>query len=1327
MALKKRSYGRAEIESIDVNNIPADFEKYILSQTADLQKSLLSSRLDLAEALGIEIEKSEIALSVEPVESVVVESPFFDDAVEEAAEKKDDVIVAVSEENVENREAAYSSLSQSEDTSEEDMIEESEDEIDILTETVENIELDLSDYIYDADYIASRERKDIIPLRLLAKDESDSCRIHRCKYSKHQLSYGNFGIYVYYCPSCKMLYKENSSIEGFYNRLTEIGIDVEYQNYEDTTRYLLSHMEPIDIEREDVVYVSDTWVQEHPVCPLHETDLELYPYRISYNDRKVEFYAHFCNECNKIIIRKSRVDELHDLCGEAKVPVPEFEVLRKQEPAKPKLKPKDFCPDFYIDQGKKEKYEGKHNDCYQLEEKDTVIISDTRECDLFGHSTDDVLIGVSVLSRKKGKQRFLCIAGYCSECDKYYMEAPDYDVLYKTGRPEITVLLNTDNDYMTTSGETFEKERKHLAEIESSIAYTENDIRGQSDYVNPYQTGDYDDGGLKYAKKLSSAKYDDVLQSLQSITDKPYKHHVNLMYKGEKVPFYVGISDVYASEVVENGKKKYKLRVGSGFGDKKPGEVQVVYSTNSQFGKEIVNYRTVEANYKNEKCEISLIRELEIEKSRLYGYLNIRTNADKVFRTGVTDPFLIKVLRSRRNGHHPDDIFTTIQENQNSIVDERFDRSIIVQGCAGSGKTMVLLHRLSSLKYNHPEFDFGKSIIITPNEHFNLQIKGVADGLQIGGILRESVEQYYVDALLKYSEEFKPKGKIGDEMRSGVSQNFVDFIYSDDFIYWFDKAYSEVLSERDTFVEKIRAFASVFGVTPRDVDLEKNEIIYSQYKMELDRFTTYVNEKNRDYERAKEDVHKKEARKKFLEERVESLVGEVDSAYKNIESVVATKVKIEIDSLNAKIQDENAKLGELNQELEQLSRGLFVFGRATKKADLEKQIHASQKVINDNQKRIDDIESRMLLELDREDETSYIKWAMEVADIVPAAMDGVRFYNRMKDERNNFLQELAGMEVELADLRQKQAMAAESIYSDQVIKTIKEYAEELERYKMLTMFERVFDLATAEFISLNKIKPNKTVRRYTLYAQLLFAMKFFGDTHEHNKLLCIDEGQDLALNEFRLIRKLNGEDAVFNIFGDTNQLLKPNRGINDWNVLEEFLDAKVFSLNENYRNTNQITKFCNMSFGMEVLQTGVDGSKVHEISRKELEGKLCEVDFSTERVAVLIPRKVVRRTLEQEKKKKKDSSDTQGYIQYDLLPDDIAEKLDDSLESNKISYMYVDEVKGIEFDKVFVVPNGMTENEKYIAYTRALSELILVIDDKITPPNKAKAVKMPTR
>ena len=38
-------------------------------------------------------------------------------------------------------------------------------------------------------------------------------------------------------------------------------------------------------------------------------------------------------------------------------------------------------------------------------------------------------------------------------------------------------------------------------------------------------------------------------------------------------------------------------------------------------------------------------------------------------------------------------------------------------------------------------------------------------------------------------------------------------------------------------------------------------------------------------------------------------------------------------------------------------------------------------------------------------------------------------------------------------------------------------------------------------------------------------------------------------------------------------------------------------------------------------------------------------------------------------------------------------------------------IKGIEFDKVYVIPNKMGRNEKFIAYTRALSELIIVINE----------------
>ena len=42
--------------------------------------------------------------------------------------------------------------------------------------------------------------------------------------------------------------------------------------------------------------------------------------------------------------------------------------------------------------------------------------------------------------------------------------------------------------------------------------------------------------------------------------------------------------------------------------------------------------------------------------------------------------------------------------------------------------------------------------------------------------------------------------------------------------------------------------------------------------------------------------------------------------------------------------------------------------------------------------------------------------------------------------------------------------------------------------------------------------------------------------------------------------------------------------------------------------------------------------------------------------------------------------------------------------------MSVYESKGLEFSAVAVYTEGMTENEKYIAYTRALRELALIGD-----------------
>ena len=48
------------------------------------------------------------------------------------------------------------------------------------------------------------------------------------------------------------------------------------------------------------------------------------------------------------------------------------------------------------------------------------------------------------------------------------------------------------------------------------------------------------------------------------------------------------------------------------------------------------------------------------------------------------------------------------------------------------------------------------------------------------------------------------------------------------------------------------------------------------------------------------------------------------------------------------------------------------------------------------------------------------------------------------------------------------------------------------------------------------------------------------------------------------------------------------------------------------------------------------------------------------------------------------------------------------ISRTKINVMTVYESKGLEFTSVAVAPQGMTDSERYIAFTRALNELAII-------------------
>lgn len=186
-------------------------------------------------------------------------------------------------------------------------------------------------------------------------------------------------------------------------------------------------------------------------------------------------------------------------------------------------------------------------------------------------------------------------------------------------------------------------------------------------------------------------------------------------------------------------------------------------------------------------------RELDIEDGKLIGILDTyvegnEINSDSNSTKTIFDPFLQKVLEQKRGESNISNIIRSIQTKQNDIIDFDFDKSFIVQGCPGSGKTMILLHRLANLKYNRPNTRWGTVKIITPNEQFNAYVDSLSENLGINMIPRRSIAEYYLEIIQRYADDTGPRSssafsKIKKQIKAdnNLPKTLVSFLYSNEF------------------------------------------------------------------------------------------------------------------------------------------------------------------------------------------------------------------------------------------------------------------------------------------------------------------------------------------------------------------------------------------------------------------------------------------------------------------------------------------------------------------------------------------------------------------
>ena len=210
---------------------------------------------------------------------------------------------------------------------------------------------------------------------------------------------------------------------------------------------------------------------------------------------------------------------------------------------------------------------------------------------------------------------------------------------------------------------------------------------------------------------------------------------------------------------------------------------------------------------------------------------------------------------------------------------------------------------------------------------------------------------------------------------------------------------------------------------------------------------------------------------------------------------------------------------------------------------------------------------------------------------------------------------------------------------------------------------------------LNSNISNRTFKRIDIFS-ILYILERIGVKHDVNspyRYLYVDEVQDY--NDWEIINLINLENLLsYNLFGDYKQSISKNVIERDnWSDLKALLgELKYFELNENYRNTNSIISFCNKEYNSNMKPLGRDGNNVVV---KKLEDVESLIKDAIEHNAIII-------------------------TNDDFLKERINEK-------SSVLVFNVQEVKGLEYVNVIVVDSGLSNNEKYVACTRALNELIV--------------------
>ncbi|MCB0194577.1 MAG: UvrD-helicase domain-containing protein [Anaerolineae bacterium] len=131
------------------------------------------------------------------------------------------------------------------------------------------------------------------------------------------------------------------------------------------------------------------------------------------------------------------------------------------------------------------------------------------------------------------------------------------------------------------------------------------------------------------------------------------------------------------------------------------------------------------------------------------------------------EQYLVQFLKSRGDGRLHD-IVRTIQQQQDKLIRAPFNKTLVINGVAGSGKTSIAYHRLAYLLYpdNKTKIEARNSIIFAPNKLFLSYVADLLPGLGVSQVTQTTFADWVLSETglqqenRKVTQEYKFAEKV---------------------------------------------------------------------------------------------------------------------------------------------------------------------------------------------------------------------------------------------------------------------------------------------------------------------------------------------------------------------------------------------------------------------------------------------------------------------------------------------------------------------------------------------------------------------------------------